>query len=292
MVYPKLTVAPPLSVPYRYGLQSVVVARQDQVERALSAGVEYDPETCGRDSNYWRDPNCDPLLLAPFDAPQQVGTWDDPVGATPFTIYSQFSCAGVSIAEGRERLLAQFALREPIAVEEAFWNGDLLALGISPTLASSEYVAASTAPVTGVAAAVAHLERAYYAVATTQGVIHAPRWVYPYAAQAGLLVRDGNVLRTPADTQWAFGVGYSGDQGPADATDVATADQAWMYMTGPVSQWRSDVMVLPPDDAALNLTSNLVELIAQRTYLLAFDCQAVSVLAGFDQVAGGGGGGF
>lgn len=398
MVYPKLTVSPPTSAPYRYGLQSVVIPRTDDVDRALLGGVEYNPDTCGwTSSTFWRDPECDPALLTrvylniswaqnagdptkadltgfinggggrwawvtvdggpqvrvrfgagypiatavdrnvpitvsfldpysnqvgsadivvpaagalgaitypdalpeiqasavknPVNDSAHAGLWS-PVGATPFTVYSSFDCAGVSVAEARERLTAQFALREPVAVEEAFWYGRSDAFGMSPTLQSSPYSGTWPETATGIREAVARLEDAYYWWATNMGVIHAPRWVYPFAAAAGLIVRDRNVLRTPLDTLWAFGVGYNAYEGPDDATASAGDGQAWMYMTGPVSQWRSEVLINPPAEQALDRFTNHVELVAERTYLLAFDCHAVSVLADFNAAAGGSDGGF
>ena len=146
--------------------------------------------------------------------------------------------------------------------------------------------------VEGITAALARLEESFYWSNSVQGIIHAPRWVYSHAANAGLIVRDRNILRTPADTMWAFGTGYDSYTGPAGTGETAADGESWLFMTSPVSQWRSDTQVLPTvRDAALDRSTNDVEMLAERTYVLAYECDAIAVLASFPAGGGGGGGG-
>jgi hypothetical protein len=217
---------------------------------------------------------------------------DSPDLATgvPFTVIASYGCAGISGDEARRILSRRIAQYEAAAVERVFWEGTY---GVSPSLRNGYVEPTDPVRPTGIVRAVAALEDAI----SSQGfagvpIIHAPRWVYPFAAGANLIVRDRNVLRTPADTMWAFGSGYTANVGPHDQdTETVDAFQSWLYITGPIQQWRSDVFINPDARASLNRETNVVEAVAERTYVLAQDCRAYATLADLSYQGGGGGGG-
>jgi hypothetical protein len=395
MVMPKVTVAPPPPVPFRYGLQSVVLNRADNLDRVLAGGVEWDSQTCGWRPHGYVDPSCnddvlsggyvsvrwvpgtdpatadlyatpnldptavesgarwayvtvdggpklrvtantlfanvtrgDPVTLTMIDpysntagdpvtvtipttgtgtyltggeTPRIAGglrpTMDatpeagprDTYGQGPFSVFMSYDCAGVPADQARDVLQRRFEASEAAAVEEIVWYRTPFGSGMT-SFKDSAYNPTSPDTATGIVDAVARLEEAFYWDRTELGAIHAPRWVYPLAANAGLIVRDRNQLRTPTDTLWAFGVGYQASNGPADATASAAAGQAWMYMTGPLAQWRSDVTVQPDAGASFDRLTNNTGLVAYRTYVVAWDCYVVSTLADLKAAAGGGGG--
>lgn len=207
----------------------------------------------------------------------------------PFTIVASYGCAGISGDEAQQILARRIAQYEPAAVEKVFWEGTY---GITPSLRNGYVETTDPLRPTGIVRAVAALEDAmsWNGFAGTP-VIHAPRWTYPFAAAANLIVRDRNVLRTPAETMWSFGSGYTAGIGPHDQ-DAETVDdfETWMYITGPIQQWRSDIFINPDSRASLNRETNVVEAVAERTYVLAQDCQAYAALADLTFHAGGGGG--
>lgn len=291
MTMPRAQVAAPPARPYAFGLQSAVIPRDDT--RWESAGVTWTPETCGAGGGgaYWLNQDCTP----PADRVNQRKEYADydcppPVETVPFTIYHSASRSGNPFDDVKARLQNEFAAVEPVLVEQAFWNGQ--GGEAAPNLVSSAQAAPFGETAAGIVTALAYLENGYHAQASQEGVIHAPRWVYPFAAGAGLAIRDRNQLRTPGGAVWAFGVGYNAQVAPGWATATATGLQSWMYMTGPVYQWRTEAVVNPPDiGSALNRATNDIELVIERTYVLAFECAAVAVLADLAPAAAGGGGG-
>lgn len=289
MTMPRAQVPPPPSRPYAFGLQSAVIPREGA--RWESTGVSWTPETCGGvDGGYWLHQDCTPAE----DRVAQTKTGDSPcppaVDVVPFTVFHTATRSGNPFDDVKARLQNEFAANEPVWVEQAFWAGQGGAA--APNLVGVAQAAPFGETAAGIVAAVAYLEHGYHAGATQEGVIHAPRWVYPFAVAAGMALRDRNQLRTPAGAVWAFGVGYDTSIAPDWATGAATGLQSWMYMTGPVYQWRSEALVNPPDaGAAFNRTTNDVELVIERTYALGFECAAVAVMVDLAAASGGGGGG-
>lgn len=213
----------------------------------------------------------------------------DLASGVPFTIVASYGCAGISGEEARQILARRITQYEPAAVEKVFWEGTY---GIYPSLRHGYVEPTDPLRPTGIVRAVAALEDAisWNGFAGTP-VIHAPRWVYPFAAAANLIIRDRNVLRTPADTQWAFGSGYTSIIGPHDQdSEPVGSFETWMYITGPIQQWRSEIFINPDARSSLNRETNVVEAVAERTYVLAQDCKAYATLADLTFHAGGGGG--
>lgn len=199
-----------------------------------------------------------------------------PVGtAEPFSVYTSLNCKNVDIGEVSNFLRERLALSEGRGVEAAFWTGSL---GQYPALATDPDVI--TAPAAGsVVAAIGALEQKLAERYGGIGVIHAPRSVMPYLADANLIVRDGQTqLRTPLGTRLAFYSGTDGTVGPTGSTPVVPG-QVWLYATGAIVAYQGEVDVLPEGGAALNRTTNEVILLAERPWTLARDCVTIAVKA-------------
>jgi hypothetical protein len=101
-----------------------------------------------------------------------------------------------------------------------------------------------------------------------QGLIHVPRSALPTLAAWNLAsVVDGRLV-TPAGNLIVAGTGYTGSA--PDGT-VAAAGTAWIYATGAAWGYRSDPYVSRLRDS-LDRTSNTIRMLAERTYLLGFEC--------------------
>lgn len=213
-------------------------------------------------------------------------------GATPFTIYVRFDCSPVGNEEAQQVATRALGQVEEWQVERTFWTG--LVDGVEmmfPHLAADAQVldgddvvlqpVASTA-VTGAAVDVAtglgRLEQALADCYGGRGVIHVPLEALP-TLDANNLVRPvggrdassgqfGRQLETLAGNLVAVGAGYLGT-GPDGVDPGGTT--TWLYATGPVFMYRSSVHV-NTFSSTVNRENNTIEMIAERTYVLGFDC--------------------
>lgn len=200
-------------------------------------------------------------------------------GATPFTVYARFDCSPVGLGDAAS--IAQDALSrvEQLQVEEAFWTG---AAGgqavVFPHLAADAEVldgeivlqTAASPVVTGADAAHAlgALEQELAECYAGQGLIHVPRTALTTLAAWNLVDEDNGRLYTPGGNLIVAGGGYSGT-GPDGAAPAAGT--TWIYATGAAWGYRSDVYFSQVRDS-LNRTSNTLQMLAERNYLLGFEC--------------------
>lgn len=213
-------------------------------------------------------------------------------GATPFTPYVRFDCATVGNESAIETARDALARTEGLQVERSFWTGVVDGhVSAFPHLAANTEVddsqgvllqTVATPAVTGgpfdIAEGLGLLEQALADCFGGVGVIHMPVKLVPTLDALGLLrvVNARNVgsgqfdrqLQTLNGNLVAAGAGYPGTSpSGAAATDTTT----WIYATGPVFMRRSDVRVMPAT-SAINRETNNIEMIAERTYVLGFDC--------------------
>ncbi|WP_329336080.1 hypothetical protein OG252_13075 [Streptomyces sp. NBC_01352] len=202
-------------------------------------------------------------------------------GATSFTVYAEFECSPVGLGEAESIASAALARVEQAQVEAAFWTG--VAGGqdvVFPHLAADAEVVdgdvvlqtVASPVVTGgadVAQALGALEQELAACYSGQGLIHVPRSALPTLAAWKLArVDDDGRLVTPAGNLIVAGTGYTGSA--PDGT-AAAAGTAWIYATGAAWGYRSDPYVSRLRDS-LDRTSNTIRMLAERTYLLGFEC--------------------
>lgn len=201
-------------------------------------------------------------------------------GATPFTVFAEFDCSPVGLNDAVTVAEDALARVEQYQVETAFWTGTSGAQAVVfPHLAADTQVLdaqniilqpAATTCVTGADAAHAlgALEDCLADCYAGQGIIHIPRIALPTLASWNLIeARDGGLFTT-AGNRVVVGGGYTGT-GPDGSAPAAGS--TWMYATGAVFAYRSPVRTFEPRDS-IDRANNTYRMIAERTYLLAFEC--------------------
>lgn len=205
-------------------------------------------------------------------------------GATPFTVYAEFDCSPIGLDASGDRATAESALAklESYSVERAFWTGQAGNQAVVwPHLAANAQFLdtnlivlqnAATPVVTGtgvdVTDALGQLESQLAACYGGRGVIHIPRLALPTFVAWQLVHDEGGQLYTTAGNLVVPGGGYPGTS-PAGAAPAA--GQSWIYATGQVFGYRSDVVIrrMPEN---FDRIENTVRAIAYRTYVIGYEC--------------------
>jgi hypothetical protein len=273
-------VDPPTFVDRNFGLLSVVQARYDEPDTHWRNGVTFE-SICGFGFTTYDD-------YCITGAPPKTETTDATVrGAQPFTVFDEVDCPpiGYDPAVLQSRAVDALTRSESWLVENAFWTGSVAASGnhVYPHLAANTTVldtgvlptitlqcAATT--VTGsvvldVVEGIGRLEKALGDCYNGQGVLHVPLILGEQLFRAGIVKVDGAQIKTQAGNLVALGAGYPGT-GP-DGTTISNA--VWVYITGPVFAYRSAVESFRLRDS-LNRSENTAAMIAERTYVVGFDC--------------------
>ena len=254
-IVPAPVVPAPAPLGLRYGLLTAAIGplSLSSVQGGLGGGVRYLPETCGRTRTYPVD--------CPADVDPPTKTFDpndDLIDADPFVVYASLQCgaSGFTAAELEAKVRRRYANGEQSGVESEF--GDILAAAADPLTAPDP---------SSIESVVGELEQWLYGSGANYGNIgylHAPIRVMAHAAFAGMLVQDRNLWKTQMGTIWVFGGGY-----PDDGT---------IYITGQVTLWRADDIVVPPVDQTFDRATNQYKLVAEREYAAAYDCAAASAV--------------
>lgn len=202
-------------------------------------------------------------------------------GATPFTVFAEFDCSPVGLPDAQTVAADALARVEQQQVEAAFWTGTAGGQSVAfPHLAADAEVLdaqdivlqpAATTAVTGadIAHGLGELEDQLGDCYAGQGIIHVPRSALPtFAAWKLAKPGDDGRLYTPGGNLIVVGGGYTGSAPDGTAPDAGTA---WIYATGAVFGYRSDVFVTRVRDS-LDRAENTVHMIAERTYVLGFTC--------------------
>lgn len=213
-------------------------------------------------------------------------------GATSFTVYAEFDCSpvgqGMSQSDFIDRAEQALSRMEPFQVTRAFWTGVAgEAVGgtdqttVWPHLAEDTTLTdpqgivlqtAATPLVTGgedAAVALGQVEASMAQCFGGEGVIHIPYAALPTFTARGLVQGPpGGPLYTQSGNRVVPGTGYTGSS-PAGAAPAAGT--AWIYATGPVFGFRSDVFVRQFPDT-FDRAENTVRSIASRNYLFGFEC--------------------
>lgn len=226
---------------------------------AADGGIEYQPDSCGI-ARLWPSA-CDPVTAKVFD--EGVDT----ITADPFLVYTSWLCGSVGYTEEeiRRRLMTRLQLKSQRAVEERLWQGNtgLSLTGLLPAAAVNLGAAGC------VTEAVRMLEQALADNAVAGGIMHARAGMSAWAAQEHLIERPrANLMTTPFGTSWSFGQGYDGS-GPG--ADPATTTTEWMFASGRVVVWASDVFI-PPVREVLNRSTNQQYAIAEQVFLTTIEC--------------------
>ena len=217
---------------------------------------------------------------APPEPPAKTANVDQTFrGALPFTVYAEFECSPVGIPEAESIASDALDRVEQQQVEAAFWTGSAGGQQVVfPHLAADTEVLdgdivlqpVASPVVTGadVAHALGELEQELADCYSGQGLIHVPQSALPTLKAWNLAtVVDGRLV-TPAGNLIVAGTGYTGSAPDGTAAADGTA---WIYATGAAWGYRSDPYVSRLRDS-LDRTSNTIRMLAERTYLIGFEC--------------------
>lgn len=276
MVIPNamLLVAPPSRVPLPYGLLSVVQT-PTEVDAHWQMGIEYEVDPCER-----------ARIFNEVCGQEPVDKEDTAVHelrcSTPFTVYTKPTCSTVGFVDRAERTaVAALTSGEARTVEREFWTGEF---GTLPHLAADEAIATGadacvnqTAAVTvsgsplSVVDGLALLEEQLSACYGNEGVVHmTPGTLTKLKGEHAAIDRDGQRLRTPNGHLVAAGAGYPGTA--PDGSEPAPGVR-WMYATGAVFMLRSTISTKSTQAReTVDRAKNNVFVIAERTYVLGWDC--------------------
>jgi hypothetical protein len=279
-VVPRRYVPPPTFTPLPYGLLSVVQARFDEPDPHWQNGITYQP-LCGAGGSTY-DP-CTAVTgtgQAPTPPDKAATANINARGATPFVVVAEIDCSPVGFwAEAEQRAPDALARWEPWQVERTFWTGlaggqpvafphlaanaSLVDGPVTLQTAASVIVTGGVDIVEGLGLLEKNLADCYDGV----GVIHAPMQLIPALSARGLLVKDGPRLRTWNGNAVAAGAGYPG----TNPAGQSVAGQAWLYATGAVFAYRAQPEVRRAEES-IDRAKNTVKMIAERAYLLGWDC--------------------
>lgn len=208
-------------------------------------------------------------------------------GAQSFTVQARIDCSPVGFWDNAQDNVRNILGRmESLAVGRAFWTGDLAGsdVMISPHLAANAEIFDSTdvvpvliqpamnVAVTGTVDVTEGLGALEYALDNCYGGVGYVHVTIPVFEQlvAELLVFKVNGRWQTAKGNWVVADGgYNGvaPDGTAPAYGVN-----WMYITGQVFGYRSGIKVNGTNIEMFDRSVNTLEVIAERTYVLGWDC--------------------
>ena len=289
---PRNLVPPPQFVARNFGLLSVVQPRYDEPDQHWQNGVTYQ-NLCGIGGSTFDD------YCVTGSAPSKVANMTTPLrGATPFVVFAEVDCppVGYSEAEIEARVADALGRVEPWQVERSFWTGGINVTGgpsgaattafphlaanaqvLDPATVQAIILQPAAVSVTGstvvdIVEGIGMLEQAMGTCYDGQPVIHVPLQLAEQGFRAGIFKTNGNHVETQAGSLVALGAGYTGS-GP-DGTSIAGA--LWIYATGQVFAYRSSVLRFRLRDS-IDRNENQTKMIAERTYVLGWDCCLLAV---------------
>lgn len=286
----------PTRTPLSYGLLSVSQTPTDPDDH-WQLGVRFEPDPCTPDEITFE-------VCPVTGSPEvKVGTasWSTRA-ANPVTVYALLTCNPVGNWDDyTQRLTRAFNQGEVRAIEREFWTGEN---GLLPHLAedtpqnqtgpfdSAITLQTAATVITGgpvdVTEAVGLLEEALATCYGHEGVLHVPSAAVAHLASKTLVEKDGPRLRSPMGHLVAAGAGYTGSS-PAGTAPVGGV--YWLYATGAVGVRRSTLRIPSSREQALNRSTNSMTIVAERTYVIGWDCChfAVPVRLGGDVTGAVGG---
>lgn len=301
---PRTYVSAPSFSPLPFGLlSSLSGAFRTASNSHWQFGVNYEPICAQGSTTFSRCFAVSGTGLGPVGSPPAKAptTGIDQRGATPFTVFAEVDCSAPDFFDRAELIIGDtFTQSEQWQVENAFWTGVAGGqLTVFPHLAANStvidefgitlqptaiVVSGGTTTPLDIVEALGFLESELANCYDGVGVIHIPRLLLPAFAASTLLTRVGDQYITPNGNIAVFGSGYPGTS-PAGVT---TSGSVWMYATGAMFIYRSNVQVLPVQpqtgrgENSFSRANNTIKAIAERTYVIGWDCclHAVNVSTG------------
>lgn len=269
-----LVVPGPKITPARYGLLTVTEPQTPE-DGHWEGGVT------------WEDDLCSSIHSTVIDCPIPVTGSDPKIAdrdfqsccADPFTIYASYDCPpiGNTVRDAFDIAQKRLAIREGQELERVFWTGvSEEGTPVNPSLAFGNTECGSTpvnltgpTPV-GVVASMAVLESALGACVPGSGVIHANYGLASFLAANALITQRDDAWFTVTGQRLAIGAGYPGT-GPEN--QAAASGTTWVFATGPIVIYRSDVFLTPERFAeAMDSKLNSVQVYAERVYAVGWSC--------------------
>lgn len=206
----------------------------------------------------------DPCITGETVTPKQPTTCPPFNTAKPFIVYSYLTRSMRSLEVTRSEVEAGFAAAEQRGVESYLWNDQL------PGAVRAHW----QVPAGQVAHALGLVELALAQTYNGTGIIHMDRATATALGNQNLRVSGASLL-TMLGTPVVVGAGYGPDLGvagtPGGAATPAPSVTGSIYGTGALAVRRDQRDTLEGFDRAVN--DALV--IAERTYVVAWDCVAV-----------------
>lgn len=258
-----------------YGLESVIQWLPAE-DAHVFLGVQAEPL------------RCDPARItsalqcaddeSPFGVPKETERVDTLFLASPFAVYGEYECnpIGRPLSESRERAQAHLDLGRGRALERAIQFGEA---GNEPNLIDSAVdITPGGGPVTFVDA-IARLEQYVGANYGGTGVFHMDRRLAAHAVAALLVYPVGSQLQTGLGTLVAAGSGYDASVGPGESPEESPSDgELWIYATGTVYGWRSEVGFIPDtDSASIDRSFNTLKVLAEQSVIVAWECVTAAI---------------
>lgn len=208
-------------------------------------------------------------------------------GATSFIVGAEFDCSSVGNTNAEQAARDALGAAEAWQMERAFWTGQAggqtvvfphLSANAQVQDAAGTMLQTAAITVTGVsgdllnpAMGLGLLEGALATAYGGVGVIHIPELALPTFDAWGLIKSrpSSPVMYTANGNKVAVGSGYV-----ATAPDGSTrsANSAWLYATGNVFGYRSQIRVRSTGAQAFDRQTNTIKMFAERTVVLAFEC--------------------
>lgn len=270
-----LMVPGPKTTPNRYGLLTVAEPVTPE-DGHWEGGITWDDNLCS--SVHSTTEYC-PIPVSGF-APKIADRDFQSCCADPFIIYASYDCPPIGKPAGEAFEVAQkrLSIREEQEVERVFWTGigeDGIEVNPSLAFGNSECgnapvdLTGSGGPV-GIVASMAVLESALGECAPGTGVIHANFGIASFMASTFLITQKDDAWFTVTGQRLAIGAGYPGT-GPGNI--AATSGTTWLFATGPVVIYRSDVFLTPERfKEAIDTKINSVQVYAERVYSVGWSC--------------------
>lgn len=270
-----LEVPGPKYTPSRYGLLTVVDPITPE-DGHWEGGITWDDDIC---SNVHSSSEYCPIPISGF-TPKIMDRDFQSCCADPFLLYASYDCPPIgktakdafSIAEKR------LNIREERELEKTFWTGlteDGVQVNPSLSFGNSECGSApidltSVSGPVGVVASMAVLESALGDCVPGAGVIHANYGLASFLASNFLITQKEDAWFTVTGQRLAIGAGYPGT-GPGNI--AATAGTTWLFATGPIAIYRSEIFLTPEKfKEAMDVKLNSVQIYAQRVYAVGWSC--------------------
>lgn len=224
-------------------------------------------------------------------------------GAMPFTILAEIDCSPVGFWDSAEDNVRGILTRmESTTLESVLWTGTAAGIAelIKPHLAENTEVVlvedgytqvlmqpAMTVPVTGTLDVVEALGALEYALENCYGgvgIVHVTIPVFEMMISQYLLTKSGARWQTAKGNWVVPGGGYPGTapDGSAPAYGVN-----WMYITGAVFGYRSGIKLNGTKIEHFDRSVNTLKVIAERTYVLGWDCCQFGVAVSYGGIITG-----